>query len=74
MGGNYGPGVGGFNLGGVMNDGTAQLGFQMGQQAMAKGGEYMETHVRLSLSLPVPSAPHRPMSFAQMLMRLGIIS
>ena len=29
-----------------MNDGTAQIGFQMGQQAMAKGGEYMETHVR----------------------------
>lgn len=35
-----------FNFGGVMNDQTAQLGFQMGQQAVGKGAEYMETHVR----------------------------
>ena len=35
-----------FNFGGMMNDQTAQMGFQIGQQAVGKGAEYMESHVR----------------------------
>ncbi|KAL9629616.1 MAG: hypothetical protein Q9164_006802, partial [Protoblastenia rupestris] len=38
-GGQFAPG---FNVGGFMNDQTAQMGFQIGQQAMARVGEGME--------------------------------
>ena len=53
----------GFNFGGVMNDQTAQMGFQIGQQAVMKGGEYMEASVRprshISSSPPLHEA-HSP--------------
>lgn len=35
-----------FNFGGVVNDQTAQMGFQIGQQAMRGGAEYMEASVQ----------------------------
>ena len=41
-----------FNFGGMVNDQTAQIGFQMGQQAVGKGAEYMESHVCTHKSPP----------------------
>lgn len=34
-------------FGGIMNDQTAQMGFQVGKSAMMAGHEYMEQNVRL---------------------------
>lgn len=39
---NFGPA-----FGGLMNDHTAQMGFQMGQSAVKVGQEYMEQNVWL---------------------------
>lgn len=40
--GNYAPSFGGF-----MNDGTAQMGLQVGKSAMMAGQEYVEQNVRI---------------------------
>ncbi|KAL9124028.1 MAG: hypothetical protein Q9217_006601 [Psora testacea] len=42
----------GFNVGGFMNDQTAQMGFQIGQQAMARVGEGMEQSINRYVSIP----------------------
>ncbi|KAG8528752.1 uncharacterized protein KY384_006439 [Bacidia gigantensis] len=41
-----------FNFGGMMNDQTAQIGLQIGQQAMTKGGAYMEQSLNRYVSIP----------------------
>jgi hypothetical protein len=41
-----GPFGGGPGFGGLMNDPTAQMGFQVGKTAMMAGQEYMEQNVR----------------------------
>ncbi|KAJ5612298.1 ER to Golgi transport protein Yif1 [Penicillium lagena] len=45
--GTYGPG-----LGGIINDPTAQMGFQVGKSAMMAGQEYMEQNLNRYVSIP----------------------
>ena len=51
VGGNFGPGFGGF-----INDPTAQMGFQIGKSAMNAGTEYMEQNVCRTVSHFIPVA------------------
>ena len=48
-----------------MNDGTAQMGLQMGQSAMKVGQEYVEQNVRPIIHLPHAHRTNRYMSAGQ---------
>ncbi|KAF2083330.1 YIF1-domain-containing protein [Saccharata proteae CBS 121410] len=49
------PGAGGYNMhpafGGIMNDSTAQMGFQVGKSAVMAGQEYMEQNLNRWIDL-----------------------